>query len=155
MATYCNSLPTHTHHSDQDLNSFFDSLLNKLISLCRLTAEHAMLGIYSTVHHHITNKLTSQNSTHIKQLPLNTFVLHIYFEAVLYSNKPKAVQIGPDKTIQHLSEVTYQLMAQDGPTIHTHRNHYLGCYSKEAILFPYLRQYHSTPPLLTTLTQTL
>ena len=30
IATYCISLPTHTHYSDQVLNPFFHSLLNKL-----------------------------------------------------------------------------------------------------------------------------
>ena len=32
MVSYCNSLPHHTHYSTQDLNPFFHSLLDKLVS---------------------------------------------------------------------------------------------------------------------------
>ena len=66
MATYCNSLPPHTHYSDQYLNPFFHSLLEKHLSLWLLSAEHAMLEIYSTVHRHIP-KLNSQ-TPHLKPL---------------------------------------------------------------------------------------
>ena len=95
MATYCFSFPPHTHYSDRDLNPISHSLLNKLISLWLSTAEHAMLEIYSTVHRHITNKLNSQNSTFeptlLKQLPLNTFVIHTNFKPVEISNKLKTL----------------------------------------------------------------
>ena len=46
------------------------------------------------------------------------------------------------------SDDTYELMAQDGFTIYTHRNHILPCYPTEPNIFPYLRQYHSTLSLL-------
>ena len=39
-------------------------------------------------------------------------------------------------------------MSQDGSTFHTHRNHILPYYPKELLIFPYLRQYHSTPSLV-------
>ena len=39
-------------------------------------------------------------------------------------------------------------MAQDVSTFHTHRNHILQYYPEEPIIFPYIRQFHSTPSLL-------
>ena len=51
----------------------------------------------------------------------------------------------PYKSLQYLSDVTFELIAQDGSTFHSHRNHVLPYYPKEPILFSYLRQYHSTP----------
>ena len=51
-----------------------------------MTAETAMLEIYSTVHRYLNHKLNSQSSTfettHLKQLPLNTFVIHTNFKPV-------------------------------------------------------------------------
>ena len=135
IATYCESLATHSHYSTQDLNPFFHSLLDKPISSWLLAAETAMLEIYSTVHRHINHKLNSQSSTlettHLKQLPLNTFVIHTNFKPVNFSKKLKPLRIGPYKTLKHLSEVTYELLSQDGSTFQTHRNHILPYYPKE------------------------
>ena len=39
-------------------------------------------------------------------------------------------------------------MDQNGATFHTHRNRILPYYPKETLIFPYLRQYHSTPSFL-------
>ena len=63
IATYSNSLTPHTQYSDQDLNPFFHSPITKPISPWLLSAEHAMLEIYSTVHRHITNKVNSESYT--------------------------------------------------------------------------------------------
>ena len=140
VATYCESLPPHSHYSTQDLNPFFQSILGKPISSWLLAAETAMLVIYSTVHRHLNHKLNSQSSTfettHLKQLPLNTFVIHTNFKPVNFSKKLKPLRIGPYKKLQHLSEVTYELLAQDGSTFQTHRNHILPYYPKEPIIFP-------------------
>ena len=38
-------------------------------------------------------------------------------------------------------------MAQDGSSFYTHRKHSSTYYPKEPIIFPYIRQYHSTPSL--------
>ena len=109
-----------------------------------------MLEIYSTVHRHISIKLNLQNSTfetaHLKQLPRNTFVSHANFEPVKISQKHKPIRLGPSKSLQNLSDVTYELMAQDGFAFH--RNHSSPNYPNEPVIFPNLRQYHSTPPLL-------
>ena len=111
-----------------------------------------MLEIYSTVHRHLNHKLNSQSSTfkttHLKQLPLNTFVIHTNFKPVNFSKKLKPLRIGPYKILHHLSEVTYELLSQDGSTFQIHRNHILPYYPKEHITSPYIKQYHSTPSLI-------
>ena len=134
------------------LTPFFKSLLDKPISSWLLAAETAMLEIYSTVHRHLNHKLNSQSSTfettHLKQLPLNTFVIHTKFKPVNFSKKLKPLRIGPYKILKHLSEVTYELLSQNGSTFQTHRNHILPYYPKEPIIFPYIKHYHSTPSLI-------
>ena len=97
---------------------FTHSSLNKPISLWLLT--------YSTVHFHIINKLNSQNSTfettHLKQLLLNTFVIHTNFKpANSLTNSNPFDSNCHKKSIQHLSNVTHELKAEDGSTFHTHR----------------------------------
>ena len=135
-----------------NLNPFFHSLLDKPISPWLLAAETAMLEIYSTVHRHLNHKLNSQSSpfetTHLKQLPLNTFVIHTNFTPVNFSKKLKPLRIGPYKILNHLSEVTYELLSQDGSTFQTHRNHTIPYYPKEPIIFPYIKHYHSIPSLI-------
>ena len=88
-----------------------------------------MQEIYSTVHRHIDNKLNSQNSTfettYLKQLSLNTFVIRTNFTPVNFSQKLKPLRLGPYKNLKYLSDVTYELMSQDGSTIQTHRNQIL------------------------------
>ena len=111
-----------------------------------------MLEIYSTVHRHINLKLNSQNytfeTTHLKQLPLHTFVNHTIFKPVKFSQKLKFLRLGPYKILKHLSDVTYELMSQHGSTFQTHRNHILPYYPIEPVIFIYLKQYHSTPSLI-------
>ena len=55
ISPFCTSLPPHTHYSNQDLNPFFHPLLAEHISSWLLSAEHAMLELYSTVHRHLTS----------------------------------------------------------------------------------------------------
>ena len=81
----------------------------------------------------------------MKQLPLITFVIHTNFKPINFSKKLKPLRIGPYKILKHLSEVTYELLSQDGSTFQTHRNHILPYYPKEPIIFPYIKHYHSTP----------
>ena len=110
-----------------------------------------MLERYSTVHRHINNIINSQSSTfettNLKQLPLNTFVFHTNFKPVRYSQKLKPLRLGPYNILKQLSDVTYELISQDGSVFQTHRKHTLPYYPKEYVVFPYLRQYHSTPSL--------
>ena len=106
-----------------------------------------MLDIYSTVHKHVSHKLSSYTSTfqstQEKQLPLHTFVLHKNFKPVKFSQKLKPLRIGPYKIIKNVSDVTYELLSQDGSTFHTHRNHLIPYYPKEPLIFPHIQKYYS------------
>ena len=83
-------------------------------------------------------------TTHLKQLPPKTLIIHTKFKPGKFSLKLKPLHLGPYKILKHLSDVTYELMSKDGSTFPTHRNHILPYYPKEPVIFPYLRQYHST-----------
>ena len=63
------------------------------------------------------------------------------FTHVHFSDKLKPLRIGPYKSFDRLSDVTYELLAQDGSTIHVHRNHLIPYYPKEPLLFPHLRSF--------------
>ena len=45
------------------------------------------------------------------------------------------------KILDRLSDVTYELLAQDGSTLHVHRNHIIPYYPKEPLLYPHLRNF--------------
>ena len=45
------------------------------------------------------------------------------------------------KNLDRLSDVTYELLSQDGSTIHVHRNHLIRYYPKEPPLYPHLRSF--------------
>ena len=76
-----------------------------------------------------------------KPLPIGTFVLKRNFTHVHFSDKLKPLRIGPYKILDRLSDVTYELLAQDGSTIHVHRNHLSPYYPKEPLLYPHLRSF--------------
>ena len=63
------------------------------------------------------------------------------FAHVHFSGKIKPLRIGPNKIIDRLSDVTYELLSQDGSTIHVHRNHLYPYYPKEPLLYPHLRSF--------------
>ena len=65
-----------------------------------------------------------------KPLPIGTFVLKRNFTHVLFSDKLKPLRIGPYKIIDSLSDVTYELLAQNGSTIYVHRYHLIPYYPK-------------------------
>ena len=77
----------------------------------------------------------------IKNLPLNTFVIHKKFKPVHFSTKLKPLRIGPYKNIGHLSDATDEFLAQSGETFGTHRNHIFLYYPKEPIIFPHITKY--------------
>ena len=87
-----------------------------------------MLQIYSTVYEHTLKKVNSHayitKTYHEgKPLPLGIFVLKRNFSHVIFSDKLKPLRIGPYKIHDTLSDVTYELLSQDGSTLHNHRNH--------------------------------
>ena len=105
-----------------------------------------MLQIQSTVYENTLQKITSHayitKTYHEgKPLPVGTFVLKRNFTHVHFSDKLKPLRIGPYKITDRLSDVTYELLAQDGSTIHVHRNHLIPYYPKEPLLYPHLRSF--------------
>ena len=106
-----------------------------------------MFQIYSTVYENTSRKINShayitKKTYHEgKPLPIGTFVLKRNFTHVHFSDKLKTLRIGPYKIFDTLSDVTYELLAQDGSTIHVHRNHLIPYYPKEPLLYPHLRSF--------------
>ena len=106
-----------------------------------LAVETAKLQIYSVVHENSLQKINSH--AYITQtyhegkplLPLGTFVLKRNFTHVHFSDKLKPLWIGRYKFIERLSDVTYELLSQDGSTVHVQRNHLVPCYPKELLLY--------------------
>ena len=56
-------------------------------------------------------------------LQIDTFVLKRNFSNVLFSDKLIPLRIGPYKSLDRLSDVTYELLSQKGSTVNVHRNH--------------------------------
>ena len=126
------------------LNPFFFKTLSKPSPQWFLAVETAMLQIYSTVYYYTQKKLNSyayitKTFHERKPLPIGTFVLKRHFAPVHFSDKLKPLRIGPYKILDRLSDVTYELLAQDGSTLHVHRNHLIPYYPKEQLLYPHLR----------------
>ena len=53
----------------------------------------------------------------------------------------KPLRIGPFIIINKISDITYEIVNQDGYTSHIHRNHLVPYYPKEPIIFPFIQQY--------------
>ena len=105
-----------------------------------------MLQIYSTVYENTPRKINSRayitKTYHEgKPLAIGTFVLKRNFTHVHFSDKLKPLRIGPYKILDRLSDVTYALLAQDGSTVHVHRNHLIPYHPKEPLLYPHLRSF--------------
>ena len=146
ISRYCPQLSEHSHYDKSDLNPFFYRTLSKPIPHWFLAIETAMLQIYSTVYENSLRKINSHayitKTYHEgKPLPIGTFGLKRNFTHVHFSDKLKPLRIGPYKIIDRLSDVTYELLAQDGSTIHVHRNHLIPYYPKEPLLYPHLRSF--------------
>ena len=106
-----------------------------------------MIQIYHTVYENTKKKINSYaylNKTYHNPRPLDigTFVLKRNFLHVHFSDKLKPLRIGPFKIINKISDITYEIVNQDGHTSHIHRNHLIPYYPKEPIIFPFLQQYN-------------
>ena len=77
-----------------------------------------------------------------RPLDIGTFVLKRNFLHLPFSDKLKPLRIGPFKIINKISDITYEIVNQDGYTSHIHRNHLIPYYPKEPIIFPFLQQYN-------------
>ena len=139
ISQYCSQLPEQSHYDKTDLNPFFYKILSKPIPQWFLAVETAMLQIYSTVYYYTLKKLNSQ--AHItktyhegKPLPIGTFVLKRHFAHVFFSDKLEPLRIGPYRILDRLTDVTYALLAQDGSTLHVHRNHLIPYYPRTTLV---------------------
>ena len=146
ISQYCSQLPAHSHYDKSDSNPFFFKTLSKPNPQWFLAVETAMLQIYSTVYYYTQKKLNSYayitKTFHDgKPLPIGTFVLKRHFAHVRFSDKLKPLRIGPYKILDRLSDVTYEILAQDGSTSHIHRNFLIPYYPKATLLYPHLRQF--------------
>ena len=143
ISRYCSQLPKHSHYDKSDSNPFFYGPISKPIPQWFLAVETAMLQIYSTEYENTLRKFNSHayitKTYHEgKPLPIGIFVLKRNFTHVHFFDKLKLLPIGPYKTIDRLSD---ELLAQDGSTIHVHRNHLIPYYAKKPLLYPNLRSF--------------
>ena len=74
-------------------------------------------------------------------LPLGTIVLKRNFTHVHFTDKLKPHRIRPYRILDRLSDVTYEILSQDGSTFHIRRNHLIPYYPKEPRLYPHLRNF--------------
>ena len=100
-----------------------------------------MIQIYHTVYEN-TKKIISFayfNKTYNNPRPLDigTFVLKRNFLHVHFSDKLKPLRIGPFKIINIISDITYEIVIQDGYTSHIHRNILVPYYPKRTNHFPF------------------
>ena len=79
------------------------------------------------------------NKTNKNPRPLNIgiFKLKINFLHVHFSDKLKPLTIGLFKIINKFSDITYEIVSQDGYTAHIQRNHLVPYYPKEPIIFSF------------------
>ena len=106
-----------------------------------------MVQIYHTVYENTKRKINSYayfNKTYHNPRPLDigTFVLKRNFLHVHFSDKLKPLRIGPFKIINKISDITCEIVNQDGYTSHIHRNHLILYHPKEPVIFPFLQQYN-------------
>ena len=73
---------------------------------------------------------------------IGTFLLKENFLNVHFSDKLKPLRIGPFKIIKKISDITYEIVNQDGYTSHIHRNHLVPYYPKEPLIFPFIQNYN-------------
>ena len=77
-----------------------------------------------------------------RPLDIGTFVLKRNFPHVHFSDKLKPLRIGPFKINNKMSDITNEIVIQDGYTSHIHRNQLVLYYPKEPIIFPFIQQYN-------------
>ena len=127
---YCHDLPLHTHYDKSNLNPSFHKILSKPIPQWILATETAIIQVYYTDYENTKRKINSfayLNKTYNNPIPLDigTFVLKRNFLHDHFSDKLKPLRIGPFKIINKVSDITYEIVNQDGYTSHIHRNHFV------------------------------
>ena len=113
-----------------------------MVSRCR---NCYVTNLFYSIRKHFTKhqftRIPYKNLLEGKPLPFGTFVLKRNFTHVHFSDKLKPLRIGPNKILDRLSDVTYELLAQDSSTVHVHRNHLIPYFPKETLLYPHLRSF--------------
>ena len=82
-----------------------------------------MMQIYHTSYENTKRKINSFayfNKTYPGPLDIGTFVLKSNFLHVHFSDKLKPLRIGPFKIVYKISDITYEIVNQDGYTSHIH-----------------------------------
>ena len=125
----------------------FTKFLSKPFPHWILATETAMMQIYHTVYENTKRKLISfayfnKTYNNPKPLDIGTIVLERNFLHVYFSYKLKPLRIGAFKINKKSSDITYEIVNQDGFTSHVHRNHLVPYHPKEPIIFPFLQQYN-------------
>ena len=148
ISQYCQALPLHTQYKKSNLNPFFLKILSKPVPQWILATETAMINIYHTVYENTKRKINSfaySNKTYNnpRTLAIGSFELKRNFLHVLFSDKLKPLRIGPFEIISEISNITFEIVNQDGYTSHFHRNHLVPYYPKEPIIFSFIQQYNS------------
>ena len=121
-----------------NLNPFFHKISSKLIPQWILSTETAMIQIYHTVYENTNEKIIptlilTKHTTIRDPWILVHFVLKRNFLHVHFSDKLKPLRIGPFKIINKVSDITYEIVNQDGYTTHIHRNHLIPYYPKNQL----------------------
>ena len=106
-----------------------------------------MIRIYHTVYENTKRKINSFayfNKTYNNPRPLDigTFVLKRKFFHVHFSDELKPLRIGPFKIVNIISDITYEIVNQDGCTSHIRRNHLVPYYPREPLIFPFIQNYN-------------
>ena len=113
-----------------------------MVPRCRNCNITNILTVYENTLQNINSQAYITKTYHeCKPLPIGTFVLKRNFTHVHFSDKLKPLRIGPYKIIDRLSDVTYELLSQNGSTVHVRRNHLIPFYPKERLLYPDLRSF--------------
>ena len=145
ISQYCQDLPLYTHYEKSNLNPFLKSSSKPILQWI-LATETAMIQVYHTVYENTkrrTNSFAYFNKPYNNPRPLDigTFVLKRNFLHVQFSDKLKTLRIGRFKIIRKISDITYEIVNQDGYTSHIHINHLVPYYPKKPIIFPFIQQY--------------
>ena len=140
---FCQNLPLHTHYDKSNLNPFFHKILSKPFPQWILATETAMIQIYHTVYENTKRKHCNSfahfNKTYNNPRPLDvgTFLLQKNSLHVHFSDNLKPLRIGPFKIINKISDITYEIVNQDGYSSHIHGNHLVPYYPEEPLIFPF------------------
>ena len=105
------------------------------------------MQIYHTVYENTKKTISSFayfNKTYNNPRPLDigTFVLKGNFLHVHFSDKLKPLRIGPFKIKNKISDITYEIVNQDGYTSQIQRNHLVPYYPKKTSIFPFIKHYN-------------